>query len=132
MTRHRRKNPEAIVLDTLSEPVEEALEGMLVRMVNPAPARRHRGSGAKLQKLLIEGSQVLESLSVQDPYIRQDGDECWRKLEVAYDSGVRADQRTALTCLQHKLAAWTAEDADVAGNAFVQGYRKQLHLGLDH
>lgn len=129
--KRRRRNPEAVILNTVSEPLEEAVEGMLVRMVNPSPFRR-RNQTSNFRRLLIEGSQILDRLSAEDSYIRQDGKECWHKMEVAFDSGVTADQRTALTCLQLKLWEWTADDADVAGDAFVQKFRKTLHSALDH
>ena len=131
--KRRRKNPEAVILNTVSQPLEEAVEGMLVRMVNPgsSPFRR-RSQKSNFRRLLIEGSQVLDRLSAEDPYARQDGKECWTQMEVAFDSGSAADQRTALTCLQLKLWEWTAEDADVAGDVFVQKFRKALHSALDH
>lgn len=111
---------------TLAERGQQAIYRM--RTVNPRPP----GRKASFKTLLGLGSQVLDRLGRQDPHYVQDGLRCWTMMEAAWNSPSRADRRTALTCLQVKLQQWTAEDANVAGDADVQQFRKVLHLALDH
>jgi hypothetical protein len=92
------------------------------------------GAGRKtsLKTMLGLGSQVLDRLQHLDPHYRSSAQATWKRMQIAWDSGQRADQRAALVGLQSVLTQWTAEDANVAGDKTVQGYRKKLHLVLDH
>jgi hypothetical protein len=78
------------------------------------------------------GSHILNRLLPDaDQALQAEIREQWDTLAIAWPS-TTADRRVALTRLQAALASWTAEDAHVADDAWVQRYRRQLHLVLDH
>lgn len=90
------------------------------------------GRKTSLKTMLGLGSQLLDRLRMADDHYQEAAKETWQRMQVAWNSGRRGDQRTALTGLQSDLARWTAEDANVAEDGAVQNYRKKLHLVLDH
>ncbi len=85
-------------------------------------------------RFLEAGSRALGHLTTNNRACAEDVrcKEVWDVLALAYDQGTAADHRTALTRLQSLLTNLTEEDADVAGDGRIQGFRRRLHLFLDH
>jgi hypothetical protein len=89
--------------------------------------------GAQGQQALGAGLELVQRLVTSNAACAQDDDckEVTSVLMVA-QTGSDADTRTALTRLQRLLANLTAADSDIADDAGVQLFRRQLHLALDH